>query len=370
MIYLDNAATTFPKPERVYTETLRCMREYAGNAGRGSHALAVRAADAVYECRCAAARLFGAKPENVVFTYNATYALNIAIKAFVARRSHVLISNFEHNAVLRPVAALAERGELSCGVFDLRAPDISAELSVHLLPSTRAVICTLASNVCGVRAPMKEIGKFCREHGLLFIADGSQAAGHTSVNVNDCGIDVLCLPGHKGLYGPQGTGMLVLSHEIDGETVIEGGAGVNSADTYMPPFLPERYEAGTLACPALAGLCEGIGFVTGVGVDNIAAHENALFLSLASRLADDARFTVYESDKSSSVLSFNVVGCDPSEVGRALDGRGICVRTGLHCAPLAHKTLATQGGTVRVSFGAFNTEADVRALCDALIAEV
>ena len=370
VIYFDNAATTFPKPASVISETSRCMREYCGNPGRGSHPLALAASEKLYECREYAAKMFAApSSDNVTFTMNTTYALNMAVKSFVPDGGHVLISDLEHNAVLRPLEEMRRRGKITFDVFPTKgdAALTVAGIKQRIRRNTKAVMCTLASNVCSNKVPSKEIGELCKDRGLLFIADGAQAAGHRRVNMTEEGIGVLCLPGHKGLYGPQGIGMMITSSDIGGKTLIEGGSGTDSKNPFMPEYLPDRYEAGTMNTPAAAGLLAGMRFVSDTGIDNVASFEHELWNRLYSRLSGDRRFVIYGDHAPSSVMLVNKKGRDPSELGRFLSDRGICVRSGLHCAPLAHKTLGTgEGGGVRISFGVFNTVREVDILSDAL----
>lgn len=370
ILYFDNAATSFPKPPQVIDEMARCMREYCGNPGRGSHTLALRASETLYECRATAAEMFGADlAENVAFTLNTTYALNIAIKSVIPSGSHVLISDIEHNAVLRPVEEMARRGVLIYDIFNTSGSDseVIGDIRRKLKPETAAIICTLASNICSRRLPSAKIGRLCREKGILFIADGAQAAGHRRINVQNENIDVLCLPAHKGLYGPQGIGMMVYSKNISGNTVIEGGSGVDSLSLTMPEFLPERHEAGTQNTPAAAGLLEGMRYVRKLGEENIAKTEHELWYRLYSKINGDKRFTVHGDRYPSSVMLINKKGMAPAELGQYLNTNGICVRSGLHCAPLAHQTIgAGETGGVRISFGTFNTAKDVDRLCDVL----
>lgn len=367
-IYFDNAATSFPKPDAVLRAMNDCMKNYCGNPGRGSHALALRASEKIFECRAVAAEMFGCEnADGVILTLNTTYALNIAIKSVLSPGDHVLISDIEHNAVLRPVAALAENGVQ----YDIFSTDGDAESVIRDIrrkakKNTKALVCTLASNICSKTPPSHAIGKFCRASNIIFIADGAQAAGHRTINMKDDGIDILCVPGHKGLYGPQGIG-LMLSRIAPGKTVIEGGSGSLSADLYMPDFLPDRYEAGTLQTPAAAGLIEGMRFVSRIGCEKISAYEHELWRELYADLAEDRRFRIID-DTPSSVMLIDKSGMSPAEFASALDREGICVRAGLHCAPLAHKSLGTMpDGAVRISFGIFNTSRDIRRLRDALV---
>ena len=372
LIYLDNAATTFPKPESVLMSTIRCMDEYCGNPGRGSHPLAMRSAEKVFEAREALAELFHASPENVIFTLNTTYALNMAIKGIMHRGGHMLISNMEHNSTLRPAAALARADKLRYDVFkayDSTAPlspkEIVANIISKLRRDTRLLCCVHSSNICSYTLPIREIGKLCRRHGILFCVDAAQSAGHIPIDVQEDCIDILCLPAHKGLYSPQGCGIMILRDGLPPlPTLFEGGNGVNSLELSMGQDSPERYESGTLCTPAIAGLCAGLEFVKGFGIDTIAAHETALWNKTCQRLLELENVTVYDRTPG-SVLLFNVNGVPADQLGAALAEEGICLRTGYHCAPLAHKALNTpEGGAVRVGFGIFNSEKDVEQLCD------
>ena len=369
MIYFDNAATTFPKPISVYSEVEHCIRSYCGNPGRGSHSLSRAAAEKIYDCREEAASFFGLEaPENVIFTVNTTTALNMAIKGILRHGDHVLISDMEHNSVLRPIARLAEEGRITYDIFPTFSDNetmptsdrICREISCRILPQTRAVICAHASNICSSSLPLTEIGAFCHAHGLYLIVDGAQSAGILPINMAHMNIDMLCVPGHKGLYGIQGSGMLLLAPGITLETLTEGGNGVNSLDTIMPELSPERYESGTLPTPAIAGLCEGIRFVRRLGVEAIAAHEQQLGYRLQELLLNTQGVKVYASQFVGSTVLFSVDGMPSDAVGRALDTHGFCVRCGFHCSALGHHTLGTPpSGAVRVSFGYFNRPAEV-----------
>ena len=375
LIYLDNAATTFPKPGSVANEVARSIVKYGGNAGRGSHSLAMEAAEKVYECRSLVSELFeGEGPEAVFFTLNTTYALNTVIKGLLRKGDHVIISDIEHNAVWRPVWKLAEEGIIEYDVFRSMTDDprrtptrICAGIARLVRPNTRLVICSHASNICSVKMPLKEIGAFCRRHGIYFVVDGAQSAGHEIISMKDMCIDALCVPGHKGLYGIQGAGLAVLGENVRLETLAEGGNGVNSLEGEMPLMSPERYEAGTLPMPAIAGLCEGIRWINKLGIKNISDHERALWSYTAKRLGEIEGITVYGGGYEGSVLLFSVDGKGSEECVRALDRYGICLRGGYHCSALGHRTLGTpQGGALRVSFGAFNRSSHVDALVDAL----
>ena len=372
MIYLDNAATTYPKPESVYREVNRCMTDYCGNPGRGGHTMSAAAGRAVYDCRCLVAELFSAEPENAVFTLNTTYALNMAIKGIARAGDHILISNMEHNSVLRPVIATG----CDYDVFDAMGPRESVIRSILslLTPRTRMIVCTHRSNVCPIRLPIKAIGELCRARGLCFIVDTAQSAGVYPVDMRECHIDALCFAGHKSLYGIQGAGGVIFSSRYKGEaarklhTLVEGGSGIASLEEYMPSLLPERLEAGTLPTPAIAGLTAGIRAITDVGIPHIREHEISLYRRVRERLCNHEGIEVYCPDIGyGETLLFNVRGMPSTEVAHKLDREGICVRAGFHCAPLAHKQLGTgESGAVRVSFGAFNTAEEADIFCDVL----
>lgn len=379
MIYFDNAATTYPKPRAVYDAVIRAMTEAGGNPGRSAHKLSMAAASIIYDCRCELAEFFGCSaPENVIFTYNATYALNTAIKGLLSRGDHVLISNFEHNSVLRPVASLASRS-VTYDIFDASG---SAEQAVNSIKSlvrrnTAAVICTHVSNVCGTELPLAEIGAYCATRHIKFIVDAAQSAGILPIDMHTCNIDALCIPGHKGLYGIAGCGVLIFNDKYkDGKLpfapIIEGGSGVNSLNIEMPTMPPERFEAGTLCVPAIAALLAGTREIRRVGPTAIAEYENMLKSKLCELLGDLLGVELYLPPASDTrpgcgVLSFNVKGKPSSDIAEALAEHGICVRSGFHCAPLAHKTLKTgPNGAVRVSFSIYNNENEIRAFVGTL----
>lgn len=367
MIYFDNAATTFPKPLSVLRRTMACMREECGNPGRGSHRMAMRASEVLYSCRERAADFFGAsEAERVVFTMNTTHALNLAMKSVLRPGDHVLTGDMEHNSVVRPLAAMEE---VSRDVFCVRAtPDrMLAEIGRLVRPNTRAIVCAHVPNTANIALPVERIGRFCRARGIVLILDGAQSAGHLPIDIERMHVDILCVPGHKGLYGTQGCGMMILGkHAPCGKTLMEGGSGSRSLDTAMPDELPEHFEAGTLPTPAIAGLDAGIGWVQGVGTEAIHALECRLWKRMYADLSAMPGVRIAE-DTPGAILMFTVAGHSPSAIAEALDQRGICVRAGYHCAPAGHRALGTEhDGAVRVSFGALNTEREVTAFSDAM----
>ncbi len=371
MIYLDNAATTFPKPLSVIEEVRRCMLTYAGNPGRGAHMLSLMAADRVYECRELLARMFGAADaDRVFFTPNTTYGINAVIKGILKRGDHVIISDMEHNAVFRPIYKLAQGGEIEYDVFDTytcrygqNSESICQSIARLVRPNTKMVFCIHGSNICSELLPIAAIGAFCKRLGIFFAVDGAQSAGHVPINIERMNIDALCLPGHKGLYGPQGSGAVILGKKNVLDTLLEGGNGVDSLRGEMSEQSPERYEAGTLAVPAIAGLYASLKWLEGYGMDRIAADEKRLGQRLTDMLGSIRGVSVYAPQYEGGTVLFNVDGV-PSEVcATYLDSKGICTRGGYHCASLAHATLVTpEGGAVRASLGAFNTESDIAAL--------
>ena len=375
IVYLDNAATTFPKPYSVRRAIDRCLREYCGNPGRSAHALSLAAAKAIYDCRLEAAELFGiASPERIIFTYNTTYALNMAIKGLLRRGDHVLISDMEHNAVYRPVHALAAFGEISYDIFpthclhpNRNTEQILSSIANLIRPNTRMLVASHVSNLCSAALPVAEIGHFCRERGILFVLDAAQSAGIEEINCTQMQIDALCAPGHKALYGPQGSGLLAIRDDLTMATLIEGGSGINSLDDFMPDFPPERYEAGTLATPVLAGLHAGIRFVRDRGTESIRAAEHALYRHLREMLGNMQGVTLYAPEHVGSTLIFNLDGIPAPDAAASLDKRGICLRAGFHCSPLGHQTLNTgENGALRVGFSVFNQPNDNEILVRAL----
>ena len=379
LIYLDNAATTFPKPESVYAEADRCLREYCGNPGRSGHPLAMKASEKIYECRELVASLFGSSfPENVVFTQNTTYALNMAIKGLLQKGDHVLISDMEHNSVFRPISIAAKSGLIDYDVFptvkngrQMSAEEIRRGIMSLIRPGkTRLLACAHVPNIASCVRPISMIGDLCRRNGIVFVCDAAQSAGHIPIDIKASKIDVLCAPAHKGLFGIQGCGLMLLGDSCPPlSTLIEGGNGVNSLDSDMPELSPERFESGTLPTPAIAALSEGIKYLSELDPRDIRRHEEMLYLRLANALSSDRiKARIYMPSSYGSVLLFNIPNRSSEEIGHLLSKRGICLRSGYHCSALGHKTLGTQNaGALRASFSIFNTKEDVDALYKALV---
>ena len=363
MIYLDSAATTLQKPPAVARAMARAVNHLA-TPGRGGHAPAMAAAETAFACRQAAAELFHLEnPEQVVFTFNATHGLNIAIRSLLEPGDAVVISGYEHNAVTRPLRALgAEVRVAEASLFDREAQ--LAAFERQLDGDVKAVLCTHVSNVFGFVLPVGEIAALCRARGIPFVLDASQSAGCLPVRMGELGAAFIAMPGHKGLYGPQGTGLLLCGAET--KPLLQGGTGSASALQEMPEFLPDRLEAGTHNMPGIAGLLEGLRYVRSLGTEHILAHERRLLRPAGEALARIPGITVFQAEETAAqagVLSLRIDGMDCEAAGEALGRRGIAVRAGLHCAPLAHRSAGTlETGTVRVSVSAFNTQQELRRL--------
>ena len=354
MIYFDSAATTLEKPGAVPRASAWAMTHLA-SPGRGGHAPGMGAADLMYRMREQAARLFHAgDPERVVLTCNATHGLNIAIRSLVRPGGTAVISGYEHNAVTRPLHAIPEvKIKVAAGpLFD--SDGVYAAFERAITPGVDAVVCNHVSNVFGFILPVEGIAALCRERGIPFVLDASQSAGCLPVHMGELGAAFVAMPGHKGLYGPQGTGLLLCGGEA--QPLLFGGTGSLSARQDMPDFLPDRLEAGTHNVCGAAGLLEGMKFVSRTGTARIHRHERDLVCRMMDRLERIPGVTVFRGGGNQSGLCSAVVGgMDCEEMGEALAKRGIAVRAGLHCAPLAHQTAGTQDtGTIRFSFSAFN----------------
>ncbi|MBQ9747301.1 MAG: aminotransferase class V-fold PLP-dependent enzyme [Clostridia bacterium] len=362
MIYFDNAATTFPKPGAVVREMVRCMREWGGNPGRSGHALSLAASEAIYSVREELASFFGlTRAENIVFTQNCTHALNLVISGIGRYGDHLLISNLEHNSVLRTVDQLCRLRGMSYDVFNGLGSDaeLLAEIESKCKPRTRAVITVHASNVCPRRLPIGDIGALCRARGILCIVDAAQSAGIYDISIPRDGISALCAPGHKGLYGPQGSGFAAFADDFDFEMLLPslyGGNGRSSAERGMGTVAPESYEAGTVATPAIVGLGAGVRFVRRLGTGRIAESEHQLFRYASRLICGIPRAFLYLPEaREGSLLLLGFDGIAPSAVADRLAALGVCVRAGMHCAPTAHEALGTGGDALRVSFSAMNT---------------
>ena len=366
MIYLDSAATTFQKPLSVSYAMQRAMRTMS-SPGRGGYAAARAAEETAFRCRSLAAELFGVpSPEQVVFASNATHALNIAIRSLVPEGGRVAVSGYEHNAVTRPLHALGARIKVAASpLFDRAALLRAFENSIS--PELDAVVCTHVSNVFGFVLPIEEIAALCRAEGVPLIVDASQSAGILPFELDTLGAAFIAMPGHKGLYGPQGTGLLLCAH--DAAPLLYGGTGSASLEQTMPDFLPDQLEAGTHNMPGIAGLEAGLRFVR-ERRERIERHERALIARAAAALRGMDGVTVYaarDAAEQVGVLSFNLDGREPEKTADALAQRGFALRGGLHCAPYAHRTAGTlPNGTVRLSVSTFTSAADIDAFARVL----
>lgn len=360
MIYLDSAATSLQKPATV-GRAMEFALGHMASPGRGGHRPAMLAGDTAFRCRQEASELFHLdSPEKVVFTLNATHALNIAIKSLAGPGDTVLISGYEHNAVTRPLHAIPDVTVkiAAAPLFDQGA--LLREFSRLMTPEVDVVVCTHVSNVFGYILPIEGIAALCLQRGKRLIVDASQSAGSLPVHMDELRADFIALPGHKGLCGPQGTGLLLCGCD-DARPILEGGTGSVSLRQDMPDFLPDRLEAGTHNVTGIAGLLEGIRFVRRKGEDRILAHERRLVSLAAEGLERQGRFTVYSGPNQAGVCAFVPRDMDCEALGEQLGERGIAVRAGLHCAPLAHQTAGTlDTGAVRLSASAFNREEEIR----------
>lgn len=365
MIYADNAATSFPKPENVYNEVLRCMRNYAANSGRSSHSMALEAASKIMDTRLELSNFFNIESAlNIIFTSNATEALNIGIKGILKTGDHVISTMIEHNSVLRPLHYLSKKGiELTLLNVDSNGYVNNSTLKKEIKKNTRAIVINHASNVIGTVQDIRSIGEIAKEAGIIFLVDASQSSGIIPIDVVRDNIDLLAFPGHKGLYGPQGTGGLYIKDGIKLEEFTQGGTGSKSLSMEQPEMLPDRFESGTLNTPGIAGLCEGIKFINKTSIDKIREHENIIVQYLVQELKKLSYVKIYggtDYKNRCSVVSVNLDNMDSAEVGNLLNEKGVAVRTGYHCAPLIHNIIGTKDmGTVRISLGYFNTVNDV-----------
>ncbi|ERI04863.1 aminotransferase class V-fold PLP-dependent enzyme [Aneurinibacillus aneurinilyticus] len=372
-IYLDNAASTWPKPPEVSRAVAKCIDEYAANPGRGGHKLSLKASKAVYQARVRLARLFNVKnPNDIFFTVNATHALNQAIKGFVKAGDHVITTSLEHNSVRRPLEFLRKEAGVQITYIKPENHQFSLDaITSAIQTNTTMIVVSHASNLLGTIAPVKEIGLIAREAGITYLVDASQTAGILPLDVEEMKIDMLAFPGHKGLYGPQGTGGLYVRSSVELTPLLHGGTGSHSEEIDQPMTRPDRYESGTLNTPGIVGLSAGVDFVLKTGVETIRQKEWTLTQLLLDKLSKVEGVRVFGPDKDIErvgVVPFMLEGVDASELAYILDQEyNIAVRSGFHCTPLAHETAGTSDtGAVRVSFGYFNEEEDIDALIKAL----
>jgi cysteine desulfurase/selenocysteine lyase len=375
LLYFDNAATSWPKPEEMQSAMNRYLREIGGSPGRSGHRLSIEAGRIVLEAREALAQLFGVNdPFRIVFTKNATEALNIAFRGLLNAGDHVITSSMEHNSVMRPLRTLEGEGvEVSVLPCSVRGELDPATIPPAIRPNTKAIILTHASNVTGTILPIGQAGRVAREHGLVLIVDAAQTAGVLPIAVEAMGIDLMAFTGHKSLFGPPGTGGLYIREGLETgiRPLMAGGTGSRSEFEEQPLFLPDKFEAGTPNTIGLAGLAAGVSWVLARGVETIRAHEEALTGRFMRGLQEIPGIDLYgPADPScrTAIVSFNIPGLTPAEAAQELDERfAIMSRPGLHCAPAAHRTIGTfPRGTVRFSFGLFNRETEIDAALEAV----
>lgn len=362
MLYLDNSATSIRKPVRVYASLIYNTLFNSANAGRGSHGPSLRALTGIMNTQEAAARLFNvSNPLNIAFTYNATYALNMIISGVLADGEHVIVTQMDHNSVLRPVF---RHGEYTVVDADASGYVSPADIEDAIRPNTRLIVCTHASNVCGTLQPIEEIGAIARKHGVLFAVDAAQTAGCATVDAEAIHADFIAFSGHKGLMGPLGTGGLYVRNPETIRPIITGGTGSQSESMVQPRVMPDMLHSGTVNAPGVAALGKAIDFVANYGVEAIGNREAAMANRFADNLMNMDNVTVYGRKKRTGAVAFNI-GRFGSEEVSALIGKRAVVRAGYHCAPLAHKALGTsKRGAVRTSFGFYSTMRDVEKITD------
>lgn len=372
MIYLDNGATSFPKPLSVRQNVDISLKKFSANPGRSGHSLSLRAAKEIFECRKRLKKLFNVNSEEeIIFTENCTMALNTVIFGLLSEGDHVLISSMEHNSVTRPLESLKDKG-VTYSTFDYSYDDNETVDNVRNLikPETKLVICTHASNVFGFRFPIERICALCHAYGILFCVDSAQSAGVFDIDVGTNQYDFVCMSGHKSLYGPMGTGVLILNNR-NLKPLLYGGTGTESIKKSQPEGLPEKFESGTQNMNGISGLKAGVAFVKNRGIKNIYNHEYKLAKRLFNGLANNRKVITYNKSfdygKVAPVVSFNIDGVYSEDLVAKLNKYGIMTRGGLHCSPLAHTTMNTiENGTVRVVPGAFNTINDINYLLNVI----
>ncbi len=374
LIYLDNAATTYPKPQSVLMASSKA-NQYSANPGRSGYKLSLNASEVLFNCRQKAADFFNLpNVENCILTPSCTVSLNTVIYGTLKQGDHVVISSLEHNSVLRPVKKLSDKGIITYDVAEVFEGDDDSTVDSFrkcLNNKTRLVVCTHASNVFGIKLPVKRIAALCKYYGVLFCLDAAQSAGVVPIDITDINADYICVPGHKGLYGVMGTGLLLINSEILPESLYQGGTGSSTLDFSEPLLLPDKFESGTVNLSGFAGLIKGIDFVNSKGIEKIYTHELSLIRNIYRKLKLIKGVNLYTSlpdETFAPLLSFNISDKDPNTVAAILDKKyGICVRSGFHCSPLAHKYMGTgDRGTIRVCPSAFTSQKEADALINAV----
>ena len=365
MIYFDNAATSYPKPDRVYQGVLEAMRDYGANPGRSGHKLSLEMAREIYKARNLIKDLIGADdPRNIIFTSNGTESLNLGIKGLVKEGDHVITSNIEHNSVIRPLVAMEKKGLIELSIIDASRGYVDPQiLEGEIKENTSLLAINHMSNVMGALVNIGDLGEVARKNDIYFLVDGAQSLGVYEIDVEEMGIDLLAFPGHKGLMGPQGTGGLYIRPGIELETLKLGGTGSISESLDQPDFLPDKYESGTLNGPGIVGLARGIEYINKLGLEKIRSKEQELTKRFIDGIRDIDSLKVYgpQDGFQGPVVSINLGEMGSSDLAYILDEEyNIAVRSGLHCAPLIHKAMGTiDQGTVRFSFGYMNSDKEI-----------
>lgn len=362
MIYFDNAATTAKKPQEVLNAVMNSFKYYSANPGRGGYKLSSRTSNEIFVVRQKIAAFFGAEgPENVVFTSNCTQSINMVLKGVLRKGDHIVISSLEHNAVMRPLKKMG----INYSVAEVSLTDNKKTLENFesaIMPNTKLIFCTGASNVCGRLLPIDKIGELCKKKRIMFGIDAAQIAGIIPIDMKKMYIDFLCIAAHKGLYAPMGLGVLICRKNIP-ETIIEGGTGTNSLDLHQPQEMPERLESGTINVPAIMGLGGGIDFINKHGISKLYLKEMQLSQYLYDSIKNNRNIELYTHKplpwEYAPVIPFNFKGIASSKIAKNLDEKNIAVRAGFHCAPMAHRKIGTiKNGAVRISLSAFNNIAE------------
>lgn len=364
MIYLDNAATSFPKPKRVIRAVNECIAKYCGNPGRSSHRLALAAADKIFETREILSDFVGSeKCENIIFTPNATYALNLVIKGLIKKKCHCIVSDMEHNSVLRPLYKLMDKYGVEISFFNSDLP-LSEAITPLIRNDTEVLVSTLCSNVTGKSVDLDGLSRIAKDNSIKLILDASQYVGHIRTDLTNVCYTAFCSAGHKSLFGIQGSGFAIINDHKLFDTLTEGGSGFDTFSKYMPELLPERYEAGTPSTPAIVSLGEGIRYINSVGIENIEKHILSLTDLLQYELLAIPGIKLYGANN--GIAAFNIRDIPSSRLSEILDKRDVATRSGFHCAPTIHTKLGTTEGAVRVSISYLNTANDIYALSSIL----
>ena len=368
MIYLDNSATSYPKPKCVTDAICNSFQKFGANSGRGAYDMAIETTEQIFNCRKKIAELFGAVDvENVIFTYNCTTALNMAIKGVAYNGAHFIISDLEHNAVLRPLEKLKQNGICDYSIAEVKCDNYQTlkNFKEKIRENTVAIVCTGASNVFGIIPPYKVLSNLAHKNNLIFIMDCAQIGGVIPINMKKDGIDILCCAGHKGLMGPTGTGIMIINGDIPIDSFIEGGTGSNSASGTQPDILPDKFESGTPNVQGIIGLSNAIDFIKENKIESIYKHEISLLRYLQKNIQYMENVVLYtdffnNKYQLAPILSFNIKNMHSEKVAEQLSNSGIAVRAGLHCAPLAHNKIGTEEtGTVRISPSIFTKKSDI-----------